>query len=84
MGGEIDTVGDFSPSGEAAGGAAGEGEVGVGSEKVSGLRQLFEEESFFGAVGAAEGEERVTSLINQGVNPEQIILDPGIGFAKVS
>lgn len=25
---------------------------------------------------------RVTSLIEQGVNPEQIILDPGIGFAK--
>ena len=33
MGGEIDTAGDFSPSGEAAGGAAGEGEVGVGSQK---------------------------------------------------
>lgn len=31
-----------------------------------------------------ELDERVTSLINQGVNPEQIILDPGIGFAKES
>ena len=29
-----------------------------------------------------ELDERVTSLINQGVSPEQIILDPGIGFAK--
>lgn len=32
----------------------------------------------------AELDERVTTLINQGVNPEQIILDPGIGFAKES
>jgi dihydropteroate synthase len=32
----------------------------------------------------AELDERVTALINQGVNPEQIILDPGIGFAKES
>ena len=29
-----------------------------------------------------ELEKRVTSLIASGVNPEQIILDPGIGFAK--
>jgi dihydropteroate synthase len=32
----------------------------------------------------AELDERVATLINQGVNPEQIILDPGIGFAKES
>jgi dihydropteroate synthase len=32
----------------------------------------------------AELDERVTTLIKQGVNPEQIILDPGIGFAKES
>ena len=31
-----------------------------------------------------ELEKRVTSLIGSGVNPEQIILDPGIGFAKSS
>ena len=41
---------------------AGEGEVGVGSEKGSGLRQFFEEESFFGAVGAAEGDEGVGAV----------------------
>ena len=29
-----------------------------------------------------ELEDRVTALIEQGVSPEQIILDPGIGFAK--
>lgn len=29
-----------------------------------------------------ELEDRVTALIEAGVNPEQIILDPGIGFAK--
>ncbi len=29
-----------------------------------------------------ELEDRVTALIAQGVNPDQIILDPGIGFAK--
>ncbi len=29
-----------------------------------------------------ELEERVAALIDQGVNPDQIILDPGIGFAK--
>ena len=29
-----------------------------------------------------ELEERVTALIDAGVQPEQIILDPGIGFAK--
>ncbi len=29
-----------------------------------------------------ELEERVATLIGQGVNPEQLILDPGIGFAK--
>ncbi|MEI6219685.1 MAG: dihydropteroate synthase [Actinomycetes bacterium] len=29
-----------------------------------------------------ELEERVSALIAQGVKPEQIILDPGIGFAK--
>ena len=44
---------------EAAGGEAGEGEVGVGSQKVSWLRQFFEEKSFFGAIRAAEGEEGV-------------------------
>ena len=47
---------------EAAGGAAGEGEVGVGSQKGSGLRQFFEKESFFGAVGAAEGDEGVGAV----------------------
>ena len=47
---------------EAAGGEAGEGEVGVGSEKVCRLRQVFEEESFFGAVGAAEGDEGVGAV----------------------
>ena len=31
-----------------------------------------------------ELDERVISLINQGVSTEQIILDPGIGFAKTS
>ena len=31
-----------------------------------------------------ELDERVTVLINEGVSPEQIILDPGIGFAKTS
>ena len=31
-----------------------------------------------------ELSERVTSLVDQGVNPEQLILDPGIGFAKNS
>ncbi len=31
-----------------------------------------------------ELSERVTSLIDQGVNPDQLILDPGIGFAKNS
>lgn len=31
-----------------------------------------------------ELDERVISLINQGVGTEQIILDPGIGFAKTS
>lgn len=30
----------------------------------------------------SELEQRVTSLLSEGVNPEQIILDPGIGFAK--
>ena len=29
-----------------------------------------------------ELEKRVTTLIAHGINPEQIILDPGIGFAK--
>jgi dihydropteroate synthase len=29
-----------------------------------------------------ELEERITALITAGVNPEQIIIDPGIGFAK--
>ena len=29
-----------------------------------------------------ELDERVTTLITEGVNPEQIIIDPGIGFAK--
>ena len=29
-----------------------------------------------------ELEDRLTALIEQGVSPEQIILDPGIGFAK--
>ena len=57
--GEVDFEVGFFTGREAAGGAAGEGEVGVGSEKGSGLRQFFEEESFFGAVGAAEGEEGV-------------------------
>ncbi len=31
-----------------------------------------------------ELDERVTSLLKAGVSPEQIILDPGIGFAKES
>ena len=31
-----------------------------------------------------ELSERVASLVDQGVNPEQLILDPGIGFAKNS
>ena len=31
-----------------------------------------------------ELDERAISLINQGVSAEQIILDPGIGFAKTS
>ncbi len=31
-----------------------------------------------------ELEKRVTTLIARGINPEQIILDPGIGFAKSS
>lgn len=31
-----------------------------------------------------ELSERVTSLVDQGVNPDQLILDPGIGFAKNS
>jgi len=31
-----------------------------------------------------ELDERVISLIKQGVSTEQIILDPGIGFAKTS
>jgi dihydropteroate synthase len=29
-----------------------------------------------------ELDDRVTALLGAGVNPEQIILDPGIGFAK--
>ena len=29
-----------------------------------------------------ELSERVASLVDQGVNPEQLVLDPGIGFAK--
>jgi dihydropteroate synthase len=29
-----------------------------------------------------ELEERITSLISAGISPEQIIVDPGIGFAK--
>ena len=44
---------------KAEGGATGEGEVGVGSEKVSGLRQFFEEESFFGGIRAAESDQGV-------------------------
>jgi dihydropteroate synthase len=32
----------------------------------------------------SELEERVESLIKVGVLPEQLILDPGIGFAKTS
>ena len=31
-----------------------------------------------------ELSERVASLVDQGVNPEQLVLDPGIGFAKNS
>lgn len=31
-----------------------------------------------------ELSQRVAALIDQGVNPEQLILDPGIGFAKKS
>jgi len=31
-----------------------------------------------------ELDERATALISEGVSPEQIILDPGIGFAKTS
>ena len=31
-----------------------------------------------------ELEERATSLLKAGVDPEQLILDPGIGFAKTS
>ena len=31
-----------------------------------------------------ELSQRVASLIDEGVNPEQLILDPGIGFAKTS
>ena len=31
-----------------------------------------------------ELDDRVTSLLKAGVSPEQIILDPGIGFAKES
>jgi len=45
--------------GEAEGGVAGKGEVGVRGQNVSGLRQFFKEESFFAAIGAAEGDEGV-------------------------
>jgi dihydropteroate synthase len=31
-----------------------------------------------------ELDERVTELLKAGIDPEQIILDPGIGFAKES
>jgi dihydropteroate synthase len=31
-----------------------------------------------------ELDERATALISEGISPEQIILDPGIGFAKTS
>ena len=57
--GEVDFEVGFFTGREAAGGAAGEGEVGVGSEKVSGLRQFFEEESFFGGIRAAESDQGV-------------------------
>jgi hypothetical protein len=45
--------------GEAEGGTAGEGEVGVGGEEEGRFWKFFEKQGFFGSIRAAEGKEGV-------------------------
>ena len=57
--GEVDFEVGFFTGRKAAGGEAGEGEVGVGSEKKGGWGEFFKNERLFGPIGAAEGDEGV-------------------------